>query len=79
MRDDTSALVAAVLFKNAPVGIVMSLIDHGADLNLECAGIRDPTSQDTVLTLASYHGHAERRVASGIQCDISLHIFGGFQ
>ena len=40
-RDDTSALVAAVTFKNSPIGIVTSLIDHGADVTFECRAIRD--------------------------------------
>ena len=47
-RDDTSALIAAVIFKNSPIGIVTSLIDHGADVTLECTGIRDPQNKVNV-------------------------------
>ena len=41
-RDNTTPLIAAVTFKNAPLSIVLKLRDHGADLNFECTGFHDP-------------------------------------
>lgn len=42
-RDNITPLKAAVIFKNAPLSIVVSLEEHGADMNFESA---DPQDQE---------------------------------
>ena len=53
-RENTTPLIAAVTFKNAPLGIVLKLKDHGADLNFECEGFHDPHTKVSNMIVRSY-------------------------
>ena len=50
--DNTTAIIAAVVFKNAPLDIVCKLAQAGANLDFKCG-------EESAVTLASYHGHAQ--------------------
>ena len=53
-RDDTTPLIAAVTFKNAPLSIVLKLRDLGADLNYECPGFHDPHTNVSNIIVRSW-------------------------